>query len=308
MEASISLKKVGKTIGDRTVLAGLTFGIEKGTIVAIIGDNESGKSTLLKILSGLDNPEFGSVFIHGLDAKNRREETRMMLGFVPHEIDLDPWLTLEENIRFSGLLFGADNDKITHQISVYSRALNLTDFLHNPASKVSPGIQKKTMLVRALAHDPTVLILDEPTTFMDTRGKRETWNLLREFRKKKTVLYVSQSLEEVEAAHDRIIMLENGRVLLDGSLEKLLESTFEYHQFGIEFEQLTDQLYILLSTESKVINPSRTENVFQFYGRSRSVFFDIIRLAAENVMTDVTIKKLGLRDLLDFQFTRDEIE
>jgi len=127
MEASITLKKVGKKIGDRTLLAGLTFGIEKGTLVAVIGDNESGKSTLLKILAGLDNPEYGSVFIHGLDTKNRREETRMMLGFVPHEIDLDPWLTLEQNIRFSGLLFGADNEAISKRISLYSRALNLSD-------------------------------------------------------------------------------------------------------------------------------------------------------------------------------------
>lgn len=308
MEASITLKKVGKTIGDRTVLAGLTFGIEKGSLVAVIGDNESGKSTLLKILSGLDNPEFGSVFIHGLDAKSRREETRMMIGFVPHEIDLDPWLTLEQNIRFSGLLFGADDDAITKRIALYSRALNLTNYLHSPASKVSPGIQKKTMLVRALVHDPTVLILDEPTTFMDTSGRRETWELLRGLRKKKTVLYVSQSLEEVEAAHDRIIMLESGRVLLDGSLDRLLESTFEYHQFEIEFEYLSEDLYIQLSALPKVSNPSRIGNIFHFYGRTRRVFFDVIRIAAENVMTDLSIKKLGLRDLIDFQFARDGLK
>lgn len=308
MEASITLKKVGKKIGDRTLLAGLTFGIEKGTLVAVIGDNESGKSTLLKILAGLDNPEYGSVFIHGLDTKNRREETRMMLGFVPHEIDLDPWLTLEQNIRFSGLLFGADNEAISKRISLYSRALNLSDYLHTPASKVSPGIQKKTMLVRALVHDPTVLILDEPTTFMDTSGRRETWELLRGLRKKKTVLYVSQSLEEVEAAHDRIIVLESGRVLLDGSLDRLLESTFEYHQFEIEFEHLSEELYIRLSAVAKVSNPSRIGNIFHFYGRTRQVFFEVLRLAAEQTMTDLSIRKLGLRDLLDFQFARDGLK
>jgi len=76
MEASITLKKVGKLAGDKTIIAGLTFGIEKGSLVAIVGDNDAGKSTLLKLLAGLENPNYGSVFLHGLDTDKRRLETR----------------------------------------------------------------------------------------------------------------------------------------------------------------------------------------------------------------------------------------
>ena len=122
------------------------------------------------------------------------------------------------------------------------------------------------------------------------------------------MLYVSQSLEEVEAAHDRIIVLESGRVLLDGSLDRLLESTFEYHQFEIEFEHLSEELYIRLSAVAKVSNPSRIGNIFHFYGRTRQVFFEVLKLAAEQTMTDLSIRKLGLRDLLDFQFARDGLK
>ena len=110
MEASITLKKVGKLIDRKTILASLTFGIEKGSLVAIIGDNEAGKSMLLKVISGVEYQEYGQVFINGLDSKKRRSESMLSIGFVPHELDLDPWLTLEENIRFMGMLYGVNTE------------------------------------------------------------------------------------------------------------------------------------------------------------------------------------------------------
>ena len=105
MAASITLKKVGKLIGKKTILAGLSFGIEKGSLVAIVGLNGAGKTTLLKLLSGFENPNYGQVFIHGLDMNKRRNETRKLVGYVPYENDLDPWLSLRENILFNAELY-----------------------------------------------------------------------------------------------------------------------------------------------------------------------------------------------------------
>ena len=99
MEASITLKKVGKLIDDKTIVAGLTFGIERGSLVAIIGANDTGKSILLRLLSGYEKPDYGNIFIHGLDMQKRKSKTRQLIGFVPHETDLDPWLTIEQNIQ-----------------------------------------------------------------------------------------------------------------------------------------------------------------------------------------------------------------
>ena len=89
---------------------------------------------------------------------------------------------------------------------------------------------------------------------------------------------------------------------MDGSLDKLLESTLDYHQFQIEFDNLSDDLYKSLSNVSTVVSPSRINNIFHFYGRERSVFFDIVRAAAESFMIDLSVKKLGLRDLMDSEF------
>jgi ABC-type multidrug transport system ATPase subunit len=105
MEASITLKKVGKLVGDKTILAGLTFGVERGSLVAIIGENDAGKSTLLQLLAGIENPDYGNVFIHGIDSVKRRKDSQNYTGYVPHNSDLDPELSIEENIQFIGYVY-----------------------------------------------------------------------------------------------------------------------------------------------------------------------------------------------------------
>ena len=307
MEASITLKKVGKLVGDKTILASLTFGVERGSLVAIIGDNEAGKSMLLKVIAGVEYQEFGQVFINGLDSQKRRLEILSSIGFVPHEIDLDPWLTLEENIRFMGMMYQIDIEIVNTRMVQLARELNINPYLNSMVQNISPGIIKKGMILRALIHDPDILIMDEPTAFMDAESYRHTWDLLLRLKGKKTILYVSQSLKEVEEAHDRILVLEDGRIALDGSLDKLLGSIFEFHQFQIEFEELSDDLFKQLSKLPKVKNPSRIGHSIHFYGRERNVFFEVLNAATAAIMKDVSIKKLGLQDLMDAKFAKDGI-
>ena len=221
---------------------------------------------------------------------------------MPHELDLDPWLTLEQNIRFFGLLHSVSLETINTRMVQFSRDLHIVPYLGKMVKDISPGIIRMGMIVRTLVHDPDILIMDDPTAFMDAESYRYTWDLLLRLKGKKTILYVSQSLQEVESAHDRILVLENGRIALDGSLDRLLGSTFEFHQFQIEFDNLSDELYKSLSNIATVVSPSRINNIFHFYGRERSVFFDIVRAASENYMIDLNVKKLGLVDLMDSEF------
>ena len=307
MEASITLKKVGKLVSDKTILASLTFGVERGSLVAIIGDNEAGKSMLMKVIAGVEYQEFGQVFINGLDSQKRRLEMLSSIGFVPHEIDLDPWLTLEENIRFIGMMYQVDIEIVNTRMVQLARELDINPYLKSMVQNISPGIIKKGMILRALIHDPNILILDEPTAFMDAESYRHTWDLLLRLKGKKTILYVSQSLKEVEEAHDRILVLEDGRIALDGSLDKLLGSTFEFHQFQIEFEELSDDLFKQLSKLPNVKNPSRIGHSIHFYGRERNVFFEVLNAATAAIMKDISVKKLGLQDLMDAKFAKDGI-
>jgi len=308
MEASITLKKVGKIIGDKTILAGLSFGIERGSLVAIVGLNDSGKSVLLKLLSGYENPNYGQVFIQGLDMKKRRSDTRQLLGYVSYENDLDPWLTLEQNIKFNANLYSVESETYKERINKYSSALNLKPYLNQYAFRVSGGIQKKAMLIRALIHDPDILILDEPTGYMDAESIRLTWDLLKDLEGEKSIIYVSNSLNEIEQAHDRILVFHEGRIIMDGHLDKLLESTLDYHQFQIEFDDLNDDLYKSLKNIATIVSPNRMDNTFHFYGRTRTVFFDVIKAASDKIMIDLDVKKLGLRDLLDSEFAGRGLE
>ena len=276
MEASITLKKVGKLIGDKTILAGFTFGVERGSLVAIIGENDAGKSTLLQLLAGIENPDYGNVFIHGIDSVKRRKDSQSYTGYVPHSSDLDPELSIEENIQFIGYVYGIDGDKITKRIHKYAKDLEILDLLHKPAGLVSPGNKKKAMIIRELVHDPSILIIDEPTSFMDAPSTRKTWDLLCGLAGEKTIIYVSQYLPEVEQANDRILVMQNGKIVLDGTLDKLLESTLQYHQFEIEFVKLTEELYNKLTAISTIVNPSKIGNTLHFYGRERSVFFQVL--------------------------------
>ena len=308
MEASITLKKVGKLIGDKTILAGLSFGIERGSLVAIVGLNDSGKSVLLKLLSGYENPNYGQVFIQGLDMNKRRSETRKLLGYVSFENDLDPWLTLQQNIEFNARLYSVEKSVFEQRLKKYSDALNLNAYLNQFAYRVSGGIQKKAMLVRALIHDPDILIMDEPTGYMDAESIRLTWDLIKELKGEKSIIYVSNSINEIELAHDRILVFHEGRIIMDGHLDKLLESTLDYHQFQIEFEVLTEDLYKKLKNISTIVSPNRMDNTFHFYGRTRTVFFDAIKAASDQMMVDLDVKKLGLRDLLDSEFAGRGLE
>ena len=302
MEASITLKKVGKLIGDKTILAGLSFGIERGSLVAIVGLNDSGKSILLKLLSGYENPNYGQVFVQGLDMEKRRSETRKLIGYVSYENDLDPWLTIKQNIRFNANLYSVNNILFKERLKKYSSALDLEPYLNEYAFRVSGGIQKKAMLLRGLIHDPDILVIDEPTGYMDAESIRQTWDLIKELKGQKSIIYVSNSLTEIEQAHDRILVFHEGRIIMDGHLDKLLESTLDYHQFQVEFENLSDDLYKTLKNIPTIVSPNRMDNKFHFYGRTRTVFFDVIKVASDQMMIDLDVKKLGLRDLLDSEF------
>ena len=188
-----------------------------------------------------------------------------------------------------------------------SRELHITTFLQKIVKDISPGIIKKGMIIRALIHNPDILILDDPTAFMDAESYRQTWDMLLRYKKEKTIVYVSQSLQEVEEAHDRILVLEDGKIALDGSLDRLLGSTFEYHQFQIEFEELPDELFNKLAKLPKVKNPSRIGDSIHFYGQQRGVFFEVLNAAASSVMKDIRVKKLGLQDLMDAKYAKDGI-
>ena len=143
---------------------------------------------------------------------------------------------------------------------------------------------------------------------MDAESNRITWDLLKKLKGKKSIIYVSNSLSEIEDAHDRILVFKEGRIVMDGHIDTLLKSTLDYHQFQVEFYLLSDELYKNLCNVPTVISPNRLNNTFHFYGRTRKVFFDVVNAVSDAKMIDLEVKKLGLRDLLDSEFAGGGLE
>jgi len=298
MEASISLKKVGKLLNGRSILVGLSFGVERGSLVALIGPNDAGKTTLLKVLAGIAKPEFGNVFINGLDAQLRKDETKKIVGYMPQSPNFDYQLTIRENLLFHGALYDLPEKLVKSQIKKLSRTFRVEEILDDFPGSLSRGFLKRAMLVRTLLHDPQVLLLDEPTTSLDTRSKYIVWEYLQDIRGKKTVVYTTQSIEEAERIHDRITIIEKGKVVLDGTLDKLLRDSKELYHFQVHFDLFPDELYSQLSKITTVINPSRIGQIFDFYGRERKVLFNVIKLAIDFTLIDYRVDQVGLETLM----------
>lgn len=298
MEASISLKKVGKVVDGRSVLVGLSFGVERGSLVALLGPNDAGKSTLLKVLAGIAKPEFGNVFINGLDVQLRRDETKKVVGYMPQAPNLDHQMTVRENLQFHGALYDMPKKGVGTRINKLARILDMVDFLDVFPGTLSHGFLKRAMLIRTLLHDPEILLLDEPTTSLDTRSRYLVWEYLQSIRARKTVVYATQSIEEAEKMHDRIAIIHRGKVVLDGTLDGLLQDSGKLYHFQVHFDGLSDELYSQLNKITTIINPSRIGQIFDFYGRDRKVLLDVFRQAMDSNFLDYRSERVGLETLI----------
>ncbi|MEE9189679.1 MAG: ABC transporter ATP-binding protein [Candidatus Neomarinimicrobiota bacterium] len=299
MEASITLKKVGKLFNERTILAGLTFGIEKGSLVAVIGDSDSEKSMLLRILAGFDTPEYGSVYIHGTDISSQKKDIRQKIGFVPQESDLEPWLTVRQNIQFIGALYHVDKRTRSKRIENIGDQLELHGDLDTPVIRLTKGVLKRAMLLRALIHDPSILILDDPSSSLDPGSKELIWNVLGRLRGSKTIVYVSKSYSEVEKYHDRILLLEEGKVVVDGNIEKLRKSAEGLHRFSFEFENPSKTLVTRLMAIPNLISSEMQGNNFVCYGTDLMIISKILDIANKTTLNNIDINKFGLPEIVE---------
>ncbi len=308
MEASITFKKVGQLIDGRTVLAGLSFGIERNSTVAIIGDNDdSGLTEFLRIIAGLSDPNYGLLYIHGLDSIKRRLEIRNLIGYVPFENDMDPWLTAEQNINFINNFYRVDRNKLIEKYKYYANALELKEKVNIKVHRLSPGALRKLTLLRELSRNPKILVLDHPTAFMNAKDRSLTWNLLRSLHNKLTMIYSSSSLNIIENFHDRILVFHNGKIDLDNNLDNMLKNWMGHYQFTIQFEKFLTPLFNKIERVQDIISPIKKEQTLIFNANNRSVLLRVMTLLVGVTITDINIKRFHLRDLLAARYIREGI-
>lgn len=226
---SIQVQNISKKYGAQLALDNISFEIPKGEIVGFIGPNGAGKSTTMKIITGYMPPTSGKVLVNGMDVVEKALEVKKVTGYLPESNPLYVDMYVREYLSFIAGVYGL-RKKASSLVNDIIARTGLTPESHKKIGALSKGYRQRVGLAQALIHDPEILVLDEPTTGLDPNQIVEIRSLISELGKEKTVMLSTHIMQEVEAICDRVIIIHQGRIAADESMEgqsgKKLEEKF----------------------------------------------------------------------------------
>ena len=221
-ETLLSLVGVGKSFKEVDALTHVDLEIKSGQVIGLVGGNGAGKTTLLRLMAGVMEPSKGTIMFQEKPVSSMRSK----LGVVPESTGLYSRLTAWENIRYHSRIYGIDDEVAWNRVNHFAGMLDITDALSRHTKGFSRGMRQKTALLRALAHGPDILLLDEPTAGLDVTSARTVRRLVGQLRDEGgTVIYSTHHLAEAQQVCDRIVIVHNGTIRADGSPDELLLET-----------------------------------------------------------------------------------
>jgi ABC-2 type transport system ATP-binding protein len=244
----LSIQNITKTytVTNKTIdaLKGVSLDIYKGEVLGLLGVNGAGKSTLSSIIATLHPATSGDIVYKNSSIYNDLPGFRMRLGYCPQKPNLNPNLTLEQNLLFAGRLYGMNDEQIAERISILAKRFGLESYLEQKAEILSGGYKQRFMIARSLMHSPEFIILDEPTVGLDPHIRRSLWDAIRELKKDGiTVLLTTHYLDEAEKLSDRVVILDQGLIKLIDTPDKLMA---DFKQKNLE-----DVFIELMNTDKK---------------------------------------------------------
>ena len=247
--AMIELRGLVKSFGDVCALNGLDMTVNEGEIYGFLGRNGAGKSTTLQIIMGIARADGGAVSVLGRPVRGDAPEVRRHIGYVAQEQHFYDWMTAQRIGRFvSGFYPSWDEAE-------YQRLARLLEVpLDRRILGFSGGMRAKLALALALAHRPRLLLLDEPTAGMDAVARREFLDIVRDHavREQRTTLFSSHLIDEVEVVADKIGIIDDGRMLFEGSLEDVRASAWQASEPSIEQLSLEDVFVAMVSRKVRI--------------------------------------------------------
>ena len=228
---SIEVKNISKSYGAQRALDNISFSVNKGEIVGFLGPNGAGKSTLMKILTTYINADEGSAIVNGHDVNSDQKAVQLSIGYLPEHNPLYLELYVREYLAFNADVYKVATSRIEEVIQL----TGLSGESHKKIGQLSKGYRQRVGLANALLHNPDVLILDEPTTGLDPNQLIEIRNVIKNAGKDKTVFLSTHIMQEVEAICDRVIIINNGKIVADKKLDKLISADKE-QVIEVEFD------------------------------------------------------------------------
>ena len=214
MTGMLSITGLSKRYDDGQVaLENVSLDVKEGEILALLGPNGAGKTTLISAVCGLVVPTEGQINVGGFDTKSNYRLARSLIGLVPQEISLEPFEKVINTVRFSRGLFGKNpNDDY---VEIVLRQLSLWDKKDSKIMQLSGGMKRRVLIAKALAHEPRILFLDEPSAGVDVELRREMWKLVSQLKSQGvTIILTTHYIEEAEAIADRVGVISKGKLIL----------------------------------------------------------------------------------------------
>jgi len=234
--AMIEADGLSKFYGDFAACRDVTFSIRQGEVAAFLGPNGAGKSTTMKLLTGYLAPSEGEARIAGYNVATERLEAAKRLGYLPENGPLYPDMTPRSLLRFFGSARGMTRQQIDQRMEAVIDLCKLSSVVGKPIGKLSKGFRQRVGMAQVLLHEPDVLIMDEPTAGLDPNQIREVRETIRRIGQTKTILLSTHILQEVEAMCNRVIFINEGLVVFDGTPDEL---TSREKDLSERFHQLT---------------------------------------------------------------------
>ncbi len=211
----IEIQNLSKHFGPIPAVDGISFRVERGTVLGFLGPNGAGKSTTMKMITGFLYPSSGTVRVCGFDVLEQPLEVKKRIGYLPEGAPLYPDMTPAGLLDFVAEIRGLSGAAKSAQIARAVEQVHLEDVLHQRIETLSKGFKRRVGLAQAILHDPEVLVLDEPTDGLDPNQKHEVRELIRAMAREKVIVLSTHILEEVEAVCTRVIIIAAGRIVID---------------------------------------------------------------------------------------------
>lgn len=268
---SIAVENISKLYGEQKALDNISFSVNKGEIVGFLGPNGAGKSTLMKILTTFINATEGVAKVSGFNVEANKQDVQNNVGYLPEHNPLYLDMYVKEYLAFNAGVYKTPKSRINEVIEL----TGLTPEAHKKIGQLSKGYRQRVGLANALLHNPSVLILDEPTTGLDPNQLVDIRHLIKNIGKDKTVFLSTHIMQEVEAICDRVIIINKGQIVADKKLKELRDD--KEQTVIVEFDYRVEDAFLLKLPNAKTVKNTHDfiyEITFSTTDDMRSYVFD----------------------------------
>ena len=299
MRNILEINELSKTYENGfSALSNTSLNVKEGEILALLGPNGAGKTTLISTVCGISVPTSGQIKVGGFDIQSQYREARKLIGLVPQEITLEPFEKVINTIRFSRGLFGKPKDDA--YVEKVLRSLSLWDKKDSRIMQLSGGMKRRVLIAKALAHEPRLLFLDEPTAGVDVELRQSMWAVVEELRKDGvTIILTTHYIEEAEAIADRIAVIAKGCIRLVEEKAALMKRLGQ-KSLTLELQNRIDQVPEGLSEFRVVLSGDGTQLIYEYDTQAE-------RTGIARLMTALGEQGIVLKDLQTNQSSLEDI-